>query len=370
MAVTQEKFPNAKFSFSSCIGTDVWHPGKPTGGYEWWYFDALSDDGREAIVIIFMDNFIFSPRYNALNRALKKNSRQDIPAPCIPALAFSYYKDGKPVYRSVSEYPMEQFSADPEWPHCEIGRSSFRCDSAPYGSGFAVNVFVELSGGRNLHGNFEWLSVESDLSPASEASGMGSAAGHSWNLVAPRSDVTGKMVIENRKRSKTEEVNFRGTGYHDHNLDSRWMPEAVSNWNWGRVHFADATAVFYDYAGHEPGDNCSRLYIVRDNAIVELDAVFDINGTGRDKFGLKYPKTFAVHADDGSELLVEQKKVLDSSFFYTRFVCDASLTLNDDNIRNASGISEYLVPANLRNGWFDRLIDMRISRPGKPALLT
>ena len=32
---------------------------------EWWYFDALSEDGRDAVVIIFLDNFIFSPRYNS-----------------------------------------------------------------------------------------------------------------------------------------------------------------------------------------------------------------------------------------------------------------------------------------------------------------
>ena len=53
-----------RFVFSSSVAADVWHPQKNPKAYEWWYFDALSDDGREAIVIIFLDNFIYSPRYN------------------------------------------------------------------------------------------------------------------------------------------------------------------------------------------------------------------------------------------------------------------------------------------------------------------
>jgi len=51
---------NEKFAFSSCVASDVWHLKENAKGYEWWYFDALSDDGRDGIVIIFLDNFIGS----------------------------------------------------------------------------------------------------------------------------------------------------------------------------------------------------------------------------------------------------------------------------------------------------------------------
>jgi carotenoid 1,2-hydratase len=370
MATTQGKFPDTKFSFSSCIASDVWHPGKPPGGYEWWYFDALSDDGREAIVIIFLDNFIFSPRYNSLNRQLKRRPAEEARESGIPAVAFTYYRDGKPLYRSVTEYSAEDFSADPEWPHCEIGKSFFSYDSAPYGSGYAVNVFADIGSKQRLSASFEWLSVESDLVPVAEESTRTVAPGHSWNLVAPRSDVTGKILIENHRKEHSDEIHFRGTGYHDHNIDTRWLPEAVSRWNWGRIHFADATAVFYDYRGCDPSESCSRMYIVRDDRIFEEEAEFEVLETGRDVFGLKYPKLFVVRAGGGADLIVEQKTVIDSSFFYTRFLCDASLSLDDKVARHSCGISEYLVPASLRKGWFDRLIDMRISRGGKPALLT
>ena len=39
-----------KFSFTSSIAADVWSPKPNSKAYEWWYFDALSDDGRDAVV--------------------------------------------------------------------------------------------------------------------------------------------------------------------------------------------------------------------------------------------------------------------------------------------------------------------------------
>jgi hypothetical protein len=50
------------FAFSSSVQADVWHPQPDPKSYEWWYFDALADDGEEAVVIMFLDNFIYSPR--------------------------------------------------------------------------------------------------------------------------------------------------------------------------------------------------------------------------------------------------------------------------------------------------------------------
>ena len=63
MAATNNSPVNEQFAFSSCVASDIFHTNKSRKGYEWWYFDALSDDGRDGVVIIFLDNFIFSPRY-------------------------------------------------------------------------------------------------------------------------------------------------------------------------------------------------------------------------------------------------------------------------------------------------------------------
>ena len=65
MSAVPQIFPADMFAFSSSVSADVWHPQKHPKAYEWWYFDALSDHGDEGVIIVFLDNFIYSPRYNA-----------------------------------------------------------------------------------------------------------------------------------------------------------------------------------------------------------------------------------------------------------------------------------------------------------------
>ncbi|MEO0034874.1 MAG: hydroxyneurosporene dehydrogenase CrtC, partial [Pseudomonadota bacterium] len=35
----------------------------PASGYAWWYIDAISDDGRHALTLIFFLGSVFSPYY-------------------------------------------------------------------------------------------------------------------------------------------------------------------------------------------------------------------------------------------------------------------------------------------------------------------
>ena len=271
------------------------------------------------------------------------------------------------MFRCINEYSANEFSADPAWPHCEIGESFFRYDKAPYGDGYKVEVRAPLRGGKKLHASFEWLSVESNLLP--DAPG-GSSAGHSWNLVAPRSDVTGKITVEGPGKKEHNEINFRGTGYHDHNLDERWLPDAVSRWSWGRAHFGDATAVFYDYHPLEGGNPISSLFLIDDRGLNIHDVGMEVISEKRDIFGLKFPNRLRMDTPDGTTLEVRRKCVIDSSFFYARYLFEGTLTLDNGNPHTSCGIGEFLAPWKLRRGVFDRLIDMRIGRHGRSAFLT
>ena len=40
-----------------------------SGAYRWWYLDAVSDDGRDGLVVIFFSGSVFSPYYAARLRA-------------------------------------------------------------------------------------------------------------------------------------------------------------------------------------------------------------------------------------------------------------------------------------------------------------
>lgn len=361
MTSTVGKILQENFSFSSCVKSDVWHPEKDKNGYEWWYFDALSDDGKEAVTIIFLDNFIFSPGYNSLNhKNLFDENRK------FPALAFVYYRNGKPIYRAINEFRADEFDADTQTPKCRIGESFFHFESASYGSGYVLEIKANLNKGRCLEAKFEWLSIESDLLPFTQEI---SHQTHFWNLVSPRSDVTGKITITNRKGKSEDEIHFRGTGYHDHNFDSRWMPTTVEEWQWGRSHFPDATAVFYQYNEIGSYNDKSKLFLIKDDQLIEKNAEFVVQETGRDKFGLKYPKRLRIETEDNIKLRVKQSQIIDSSFFYLRFLSEMTLTLRDGKPRKTLGITEYLKPKSLKYRWLDWLVNMRIGKNGKSPFL-
>jgi len=345
------------FSFSSSVQADVWHPQKDPKSYEWWYFDALADGGREAIIIVFLDNFIYSPRYNREVGAGEK----------FPAVSFTYFADGKPVYRCVNEFTEKDFFADQASPECRIGASSFKFETADYGSGYSVSISAKLSGDRRLEAHLEWLSIESDFS--SEPFCYLESA-HCWNMVAPRSDVTGKITVSD-KRGRTLDVRqFRGTGYHDHCLDNRWLVKTVRDWHWGRAHYSDATAVFYRYC--ELGDRTpsTKLFVVKDGELRARSADYDEQNYVRDKFGIRYPTRLRLISDDNMRLRVKPIKIIDSSFYYLRFLSEITLTLGDGVPRTTSGITEFLAPKTLKYRWLNWLSDMRTGKNGKPPRLS
>lgn len=354
-----------KFSFSSSIAADAWQPKLNPDAFEWWYFDALSDNGRDAVVIIFLDNFVFSPSYNSRKiRRQNKNAGKDFKS--FPAIAFIYYRDGKPIYRGINEYFKDDFSASEDVPACRIGDSSFRMESASYGSGFLISVECKLPRGKSLKANFEWLSIEGDFLPEAVKN---TEEAHHWNLVSSRSDVTGSIKIGDKRGNNIDTINFRGTGYHDHNRDTRWLPKTVKDWQWGRAHFSDSSAIFYRYQENDETEATSKLFIVRDGELRVRDAKYEEQNLTRNVFGIKYPKRIRFQTKDNISMRVKQNEVIDQSFFYLRFLSEITLTLRDGKPRKTIGITEFLNPKALKYRWLDWLVNMRIGRSGRGAFL-
>ncbi|MBC7798221.1 MAG: hypothetical protein H7Z37_15220 [Pyrinomonadaceae bacterium] len=378
------------FNFVSSVADDVWHNRTEKSAYEWWYFDAISDDGRDAIVVIFLDNFVFSPRYNkaqspksevqSLESTVKpdfldseiQSQKSEIRNPKrVPAVTFFYYRDGKPIYRGINEFDETAFSANKNFPHCKIGGSDFTFEATPYGTRYILNVETILRGGKTLKASLEWLIIESDFLPAAikDDDADSSSDSHYWNLASPRSDVSGKVEIFDRNNNLFKLNQFRGSGYHDHNFDSRWMPQTVKNWQWGRAHFADATAVFYRYQEFGKAAPTTKLFLIKDNELSILDVNCRFERKRRDRFGLKFPRKLCFTGENGISLTVKQNRLIDGSFFYLRFFSDMILDLNDGKKREVVGISEHLAPRPLGWRWLDWLVNMRISRNGKGAFL-
>ncbi len=364
--MASQKVSAEKFVFSSSVSGDVWHPQKDPKAYEWWYFDALSDDGNEALVIVFLDNFIYSPRYNDIGKILTNGEGHSPNRERFPAVSITYFRDGKQVYRAVNEFPAEQFTASENVPECKIGNSSFRYESASYGSGFSVSIDVPLSRNRRLEAKLEWLSIESDFGSAPFCY---DASSHCWNMVAPRSDVTGKITVVDSGGRNLDVRNFRGTGYHDHNLDNRWLAKTVRDWHWGRAHFADCTAIFYRYCEIGDENPITKLFLIKNGELQTREVRFEEQNYTRDRFGIRYPTSLGLISEDGIQLTSKPLKIIDSSFYHLRFLSLITLTLADGKEHQTHGITEFIAPKALKHRWLNRLSDLRTGRNGKGPLI-
>lgn len=368
------------FRSYSSVADDVWRPAPDApGGYEWWYFDAISDDGRDVLVVIFLADFVFSPRFN---RAVAEHRLGRGRAPRtgeFPAVSVCLYRDGRLLFRANNEHAPADFSARRDWPACRIGRSSFQLVETPQGLGYDVTLDEVLRGGRRLGTALSWEVTDGDFSRRGDelkADGNDPEvrdSEHEWNMVAPRCRVEGTISFSGGRDGSTETQRFSGTGYHDHNRDARWMPATVAEWQWGRVHFDDRTSmVFYRYREHGEQKAATHLFVVRNGEIESYNAQLKMTDVRRHHFGVRYPRDLEFMTDERggkTSLLISQRRVVEGSYFYLRFLADATLDAGDGRVQRAPALTEHLAPRAMRWRWLDWLTSMRIGRNGRTSFL-
>jgi carotenoid 1,2-hydratase len=363
MSEIQDTKSTGSILFSSSLKDDVWHRQTGRNAFESWHFDALSDDGREALVIAFYDNYPFSPRYFQHGRIENGGSAGD--GGRFPAISFTYSVDGKVVLRSVNEYNSSDFSAGHDGIDCSIGVSSFRVDEAEYGSGYILQIDLLTMRKRRIKAELEWLSVEADLLEATAGDSLSAA---SWNIVAPRSDVSGRITLVGRRGKTRKVIHFRGTGYHDHFRSASSLEETTGARCWGRAHFVDSTAIFQHLAGDENGEDSSNLFLVRDGSMHERDTQSELQNPTRSLFGLKVPRRLSFVSDDNIRLRVKPVKVIQSGFFEVKMLSEITLMLRDGKPRKTFGITEFTAPGRMKNSLYRWLSDLRIGRNGNSPL--
>lgn len=327
--------------------------------FECWHFDALSDDGREAIVITFNDNYPFSPRYF---RETKRGMFSSGTNERFPAVTFTYSVDGKIVLRAVNEFKWSEFSLNPDGTGCSIGGSSFCLKTTEYGAGYLVQLRLLTARKCRLEAEIEWLSIEPG---ASESIKNDKSEPIYSQIVAPRSDVSGRITRITRGSKSQVLLQFRGTGYHDHFGSDRSLERAmVSRW-WGRAHFVDSTAIFRCDKVKGTAGIPSKIFLVRNGSVHERDAVVELQNVIRDRYGLTIPGRISIQSDDNIRLRVKPLQAIESGFFKKSAVSEITLMLRDGKPRKTLGIAEFMAPGRLRNPLFRWFTDLRIGRNGK-----
>ncbi|MCH3922841.1 lipocalin-like domain-containing protein [Limosilactobacillus sp.] len=202
---------------------ELWEDGKRDdvrkGGVEWWYFDAIFDDGSKIAAA-------YSTKVQPLVNATGTHPclRFDITTP-----------DGEKLSRRITKFPKDsvRFSKD----KCDLqwGESCFTGNLHDYhikaqetdGLGFDIQLHSISSPWRGETG---YLGFEENDQKY-----------FTWLCVVPRGTVTGTLTIN----GKTTKVT--GFGYHDHQWGNIIHFDFLNHWFWSRQSTAKHSLVVFDF---------------------------------------------------------------------------------------------------------------------------
>ncbi|MES2462282.1 MAG: hypothetical protein V4671_16975 [Armatimonadota bacterium] len=185
----------------------------PPGAYEWWYFDALSSDGRYAVVAIFFLGSPMTPYYKAVVDGKKPD-----PMDWCGVFFTLHEKIGETWNERAYAYNLYrggEFSA--ERPEADIGDSTMTFDGDE-----TWTLSVQERGLWNQ-------SVKAELRFSLKGAPLRlpafgteeTEARHTWVCVAPLC----------RVQATIGGTTFQGQGYHDHNFGLLPYDE-IETWYW------------------------------------------------------------------------------------------------------------------------------------------
>jgi carotenoid 1,2-hydratase len=194
----------------------------PTGGYAWWYLDALSDDGAHGITVIAFIGSVFSPYYAWARRHGGGNPMRH----CAFNVAL-YGRSGK--RWAMTERDAAAVARDQD--RLSIGPSSVAWD----GSGLTLWIDeVSAPLPRRIRGCVR-------LYPAAietRVLALDAAGRHRWRPIAPCARVEVSLT--------SPALSWSGPAYLDTNTGDRPLEDDFARWDWSRAAVPGGTIVLYD----------------------------------------------------------------------------------------------------------------------------
>ncbi len=322
------------------------------GAQEWWYFDAIADDGEWALVVVWYAGLPFDPSYGlAAIRHLKDPARHPIPdALDHAAIGFSLYRRGKTAAYALNRYPSDRFAheADP----FSVAVAMSRVERT--GSGYALHVETPaVDGRRTIRADLRFVPADGTEPLERDLGGRGGA--HHWILAAADCRVEGTVVVDGPGPLS---VDFRGRGYHDHNAGAEEISVAWTRWRWGRVHVGARTAIYYRA---EPRDGAMRsLWVVCEDGrpeVVRDDAALSFDDWHRHPLGIRHARSLGIDGIDPPPRW-RHRDLVDYGPFYLRWLTEFTV-----DGRTATGFTELLEARSLHKPWFNWMIPYRLKTP-------
>jgi carotenoid 1,2-hydratase len=300
------------------------------GGYAWWYLDAVSDDGREALTVIAFVGSVFSPYYAAARR----RGGADPDDHCALNVAV-YGERGK------------------RWSMTERGRGAIRRTPDRFVIGPSAVAWqartltlhideIAVPWPRRIRGEVR-LRADAlvDHPVALDAAGR-----HHWTALAPCARI--EVDLESPARR------WSGHGYLDMNTGDEPLEDGFASWHWSRSALADgSTAVLYEVQRRAGDREGFGLRFDRGGTVhaFEPPAPAVLPGTG---WGIAR----GTRADDAARARV--RRTLEDTPFYARSVLSSRL-LGEE----VTAVHESLSLDRFRTRWVQALLPFRMPRrPG------
>lgn len=193
-----------------------------SGGYSWWYVDALSDDGQYGITLIALVGSVFSPYYAAARRRGGGDPLHH------SSLNVALY--GKAGYRwSMTERGRESLHRGESW--LQIGPSGLEWD----GTCLTIH-FDEITA--PLPSRIRGTVRVYPTAIVGQCYRIDSAGRHHWEPLAPCARV--EVALERPS------LRWSGGGYLDSNRGDEPLEAAFQRWDWSRTALKRGAAVLYD----------------------------------------------------------------------------------------------------------------------------
>jgi carotenoid 1,2-hydratase len=298
----------------------------PSGGYVWWYIDALSDDGRYGLTLIAFVGSVFSPYYAWARR----NGTPDPANHC--ALNVALY--GPRAARwSMTERGARQVAREPS--RLTLGPSNIALN------GTALDVTIDEICAplpRRLKGKVRLIpSALGCDSFALDAAGL-----HRWTPLAPMARVEVSLTEPS--------LRWSGVAYCDSNAGAEPVENAFREWTWSRASLPGSTVVLYDVVPRMGDPKGLALRFGSDAAAqaIEPPPTVRLPGTG-----WRIARQTRADAGRGARVI----ETFEDAPFYSRSLLQTHLLDTP-----ASAIHESLDLDRFRSAWVQCLLPFRMPR--------
>jgi hypothetical protein len=286
------------------LADDAFHGSKGLQFTEWWYFDAVLNDGYS---IQFSLRILSGLKLSFL------------------FVRFDIYKDGHLVVHKRTTHLLKDTKVSKEKPYIKINNNIMEGSVDKKTGAYVYDIAFDIE---DISTTLHFTGITKGWKGQHDAKDW-------WAVILPRATVTGTVKLPNRI------LTLQGSGYHDHNWDVKIFALRNIGWYWGKI-YSERVAITWASILRTTIKNQPLLVINTMNKgyinIQPKDFQF-LSSDISEENGKMIPHTFNLNAHTESLSLQVTMKTIDihhvkifplMDYWRYHVKCTGSVTINSD----------------------------------------